>query len=76
MIHNFSAWADWCGKKGEELDAETARQQFQQIIDWMKSVAAEKMKTVEGCRWIEETWGIRVEYPPGTPDDQKYRKPT
>ena len=66
----------WCEAMNEDLSPESARQQFQKTIEWMKSVAAGKIKTVDGCRWLEENWGIRVEYPPGTPEDQKFRKST
>ena len=78
MKDRLDEWCEWCAKKsekGEKVDTETVRQKFQETIDWMKSVAKEEMKTVEGCRWLEQNWNIHVEYPPGTPDEQKFFKP-
>ena len=56
------------------MSPDEAVEMFQATIDWMKSVAKEEMKTVEGCRWLEQNWNIHVEYPDGTPDEQKFFK--
>jgi hypothetical protein len=44
----------------DDLSVGNAREQFKNLIDWMKAIADEKMKTEEGRQWLRDNWGILV----------------
>lgn len=42
------------------LSGEEAAAEFKRIIEWMKAISDDKMKTEEGRQWLRDNWCIRV----------------